>query len=108
MRGYMYNYYTCSVVREVAMYADIMSKHLVSDEAELMNFIRMNNATFGIPLVLGNTRHETAFGDSIAGETIAATLRRLNCIAITTREFQKQSFISSAFRLPKMHRATRD
>ena len=102
----MYNYYTCNVVREVAMYADIMSELLVSDEAEFMNFIRMNNATFDIPL--GNTRHETAFGDSIAGETIAATLRRLNCIAITTREFQKQSFISSAFRLPKMHRATRD
>ena len=49
-------------------YADIISELLVSDEAEFTNFIRMNNATFDIPLVLGNTRHETAFGDSIAGE----------------------------------------
>ena len=46
----MYNYYTRSVVREVAMYADIvMSELLVSDEAGFMNFIRMNNATFDIP-----------------------------------------------------------
>ena len=50
-------------------YADIMSELLVSDEAEFTNFIRMNNATFDIPLVLWNTRYETAFGDSIAGET---------------------------------------
>ena len=50
-------------------YADIMSELLVSDEAEFTNFIRMIKATFDIPLVLGNTRYETAFGDSIAGET---------------------------------------
>ena len=47
-------------------YADIMSELLVSDEAEFTNFIRMNKATFDIPLVLGNTRYETAFSDSIA------------------------------------------
>ena len=50
-------------------YADIMPELLVSDEVEFTNFIRMNNETFDIPSVLGNIRHETAFGDSIAGET---------------------------------------
>ena len=40
-------------------------------------------------------------------EKLTATLRRLNYY-ITTGEFLKHSFISSAFRLPKMHRATRD
>ena len=34
-------------------YADIMSELLVSNEAEFTNFIRMNEATFNIPLVLG-------------------------------------------------------
>ena len=77
MRG-CNKYYTCSVVRVDAIgsfircYADITSELLVSDEAEFTNFIRMNKATFDIPLVLGNTRYEsneTAFGDSIAGET---------------------------------------
>ena len=46
-----------------------MPELLVFDEAEFTNFIRMNKATFDIPLVLGNTSNETAFGDSIAGET---------------------------------------
>ena len=50
-------------------YADVMLKLLVPDEAEFTNFIRMNKATFDTPLVLGNTRNETTFGDSIAGET---------------------------------------
>ena len=49
-------------------YADIMSELLVSDEAEFTNFIRMNKATFDTPLVLGNTRYETAFSDSITEE----------------------------------------
>ena len=46
------------------------------DEAEFTNFIRMNKATFDIPLVLGNTRYETALGDS-SQEKVAAILRRL-------------------------------
>ena len=50
-------------------YADIIPELLVSDEVEFTNFIRMNKATFDIPLVLGNTSNETAFSDSIAGET---------------------------------------
>ena len=38
-----------------------------------------------------------------AKEKLATTSRNL-----ATREFQKHPFISSAFRLPRMHRATRD
>ena len=50
-------------------WCSLMLEPLVSDEAEFTNFIRMNKATFDTPLVLGNTKYETAFGDSIAGET---------------------------------------
>ena len=85
-----------------------MSELLVSDEAKFTNFIRMNKATLTSPcmvlkeieLYFKHTRYETAFGDSSAGETSR------NILAMGG-EFQKHSFISSAFRLPKMHRATR-
>ena len=86
-------------------YADIMSELLVSVKAEFTNFIRMNKATVTIPLVLGNTRHETALGDSIAGET-SGNLTQAKLYS--NGRVSKHSFISSAFRLPKMHRAPRD
>ena len=84
------------------------------DGAKFTYFIRMNKATFDFPYVLEKMeqyfitqlRYETAFGDASVGETIlklATTSRTL-----ATREFQKHSFISSAFRLPKMHCATQN
>ena len=86
-------------------YADIMSELLVSDEAEFTNFIRMNKATFDTPWSWGT--QDTKLHLVIPSQKkLVATLRRLNYI--TTGEFQKHSFISSAFRLPKMHRAIRD
>ena len=65
-----------------------MSELIVSDEAEFTNFIRTIKATFEIPLIFGNTRYETAFGDSIAGEI------RCN---LTLAELYSNGRVSKAF-----------
>ena len=51
-------------------------------------------------------RYKTAFGDASSGETVLK-LATTSCI-LATREFQKHSYILSAFRLPKMHGTIHD